>query len=210
MRLFIISVTIIFILSSCSNQNRQGKGDTKELSIISTINRTWLDFYKKNNPDFNLNKFKLIQIRNEGNLMNGVILADFDRNFNKVHSQFLINSPDNSMYIDLDYYQKQIIKRGNEGLICEGFDVDQEVNWVNRKTKVIKRIDFCGTSCSIEDAKWVNNSNIVLFGLSESKPTIEFIDLEHLEFKLFSYPDSINCEDNFTENVRLKQVKFLK
>lgn len=209
MRLPVFLMTIVFIFNSCFNQDKNEKGNAKELTIINTINPTWLDFYKIRNPEFNLNRFRLIQRWKESNLIEGNIVADFDEHFNEIYSQFLINSPDQSMYIDLDYYQKPIIKGGNDSLICEGFGVDQEVNWVNRKTKVIKRIDFCGTTSTIEDAKWIDNSNIVLFGLGENKPIIEFINLEDLEFKLFSYPDTVNCSDNFTEKIRLKKVKFL-
>jgi hypothetical protein len=174
MRKLIQILTILLFLNSCSNPSI---GTSEELQFIKTINPAWINFYKLRITDFKIEKFELIQTLTKKDLIQGNIIGDFDTNFNKNHAQFLINSPDSSEYIDLDYYLISISKDEYGQLSCNGYDVDQEINWVNRKTQTIKRIGYNGTISRTEDAKWINSSNIVLFGTFEKTITLEFIDL---------------------------------
>ncbi len=181
---------------------------TEKLEIIETINPEWIDFYKTRLTDFNIGKFELLKTWKEDSLLHGNILADFDTNFNFNHEEFLINSPTNSEYIDLDYYLINITQNENNELICAGYDVDQEINWVNRMTKTIRRLNFNGSVSTTEDARWINDSNIVLFGINENKLSLEFINLKTLEFEYFIYPELLTHSESYSELVRLRNVKF--
>jgi hypothetical protein len=179
-----------------------------DLKSIKTLNPKWTEFYQTRIADFSPAKFELKESWKEDNLITGNILADYNPDFNKNHFQFLINSPDKSQYIDLDYYNLNIIKNPQGEFINQGYEVDQEINWVNRNKKEIKRIGFHGTISKIEDAKWIDNSTVVLFGLFENKLTLKFCNLNSQEFELFIYPDTLRESESYSEKLRLKNVKF--
>ena len=238
MKTFALIFISVLIFASCNNQSKNNettflkkdsgsisltnlvpdstnKNDTSikieyptELSLIKTLNPIWINYYKSKIINFNIKKFKLIRQWKEKNLLTGGILGDFDSNFNKNHSQFLINSPDKSSYIDLDYSEISIVKNRKGQLIRIGGDVDQEINWVNRKNKDIKRISYCGSISEVEDAKWIDGSKVVLYGTEENRLTIEIINLSSLEYKYFRYPDTVSGKLMYTREVRLKKVKF--
>lgn len=229
---------LFLILESCSNQNERKvdyllsnlkdtlsfNHDTEKkeknestkvdsecsvnLDDLLSINSIWFDYYLSEINEFSVDKFKLVKKWRESQLIQNNILGDFDNDFNINHTKFIINSPDKTHYIDLDSYQIDIIKNENGELICKGGEVDQEIDWVNRKTKEIKRIGFYGSSAWIDDAKWVDNTKVVLFGLNDSHLMINIIDLSTLDFFLFEYPDRLLDRKNYTQEVRLKEVKF--
>ena len=178
------------------------------LDDLLSINSIWFDYYISEIDEFSIDKFKLVKKWRESQLIQNNIHGDFDENFNINHIKFIINSPDKTQYIDLDSYQIDIIKDENGELISKGGEVDQEIDWVNRKTKEIKRIGFYGSCAWIDDAKWVDNNKVVLFGLNDSHLMINIIDLSTLDFFLFEYPDKLLDRKNFTQEVRLKEVKF--
>ena len=230
MKTFIYLLSFYLIISSFSYQQKKtdissdsstkeinisNKGDDttsnieriKELNLIKTINPTWVNYYKSKIKDFNIGKFELIKKWKEKNLLQGNIIADFDKGFNKNHTPFLINSPDSFQYIDLDYYQTNIIKNKKGQLSSSGGEVDQEVNLINRKTKEVKRIDFYGSTSGIEDAKWISNTVVALYGFDVKQLAITVVDFEKLAFKLYLYPDTIGKVD-YSRKIRLKKVKF--
>jgi hypothetical protein len=174
-----------------------------ELEILKTLNPQWIKYY-----NININKFKLDKTWQENSLIMGNIVGDFNSKFNKNHSAFLINSPDNSQYIDLDY-SSNFQKNDKNELVITGGEVDQEVNWVNRKTKKIKRL-FFGGSAWIEDAKWINSNEIVLFGYDSyrKKIFIWLIDLSTLHFKSYYYAITIETKSDFNYDIRLKNIKI--
>jgi hypothetical protein len=160
------------------------------------------------NTDFNTMKFKYNGKRKLPDFRRGNIFGDFNKEFNKNQTQFLIESPDRDEYIDLDSYHRSIEKNKNGQLICLGEDVDQEVNWINRKTKEIKNIYFSGPDSWIEDSKWIDDSKVLLFGVDFKKLTIRIIDLQNRTSEQFQYPEILPNMGNFTKEIRLQKVKF--
>jgi hypothetical protein len=221
------------IFGSCSNQKeKKGESLSPEIqdSLISTkdieekekndttlieidcpvklnelifINSAWFNYYKTEINNFSIDKFELIKKWREKQLIQNNIFGDFDEGFNENHTKFIINSPDKTQYIDLDSYQIDILKNEKGELFSKGGEVDQEIDWVNRKTKEIKRLGFYGSCAWIDDAKWIDNDKVVLFGLNENHLIIKVINLTTLDFFLFEYPD-----ENYTHEIRLKEVKF--
>lgn len=201
-------ILLIGVLISCSNQQTREHELTNKLDQIRKLNPGWTEFYQKEIIDFNPSKFEFDRRWTENSFYPGNILADFDSNFNANHTRFLINSPDNRKYIDLDFYDRVIDIDENGNLFCKGADVDQEIDVVDRSTREIVRIGFNGPGSITEDAKWIDDSNIVLFGRVENQLTLEFINLKTKESDLFIYPDSLNSEESYTEKVRLREVEF--
>jgi hypothetical protein len=179
-----------------------------DLDSLVSLNPSWFKFYQTLNADFDPRKFKFNGKRNVSEYLRGNIIGDFNKEFNKAHSQFLIDSPDGDQYIDLDYYQRSIEKKPDGQLICRGDDVDQEVNWVNRKTQKIYRIFFSGPDAWIEDAKWIDNSRVVLYGVDFKKLSIRIIDLQNHTSEQFQYQDFLPKMGNYSIEIRLQKVKF--
>ncbi len=214
MKTIIYILVFTFSLASCTHRKSQNsevqKGENPDkLMELKSLNPAWYKYYSKKIKHFKYENFQLENKWNEKELITGNIRGDFDSSFDKSSSQFLINSPDNSEYIDLDSYLYVIKKNEKSELICADMDVDQEINWVNRKTKQIKRISFVGPDSRFEDAKWINNSTIALFGVDNKKLFITIIDLKNLDYKSYSYRDTLTEKSQYDRDVRLKSVRFI-
>jgi hypothetical protein len=214
MKTIIYILIFIFSLASCTNRKSQNsevqKEETRDKWMdLKSLNPEWYRYYSKRINHFKFENFQLENKWNEKELIAGTISGDFDSSFDKSNSQFLINSPDYSEYIDLDSYLYVIKKNEKSELICADMDVDQEINWVNRKTKQIKRICFVGPDSRFEDAKWVNNSTIALFGIDNKKLFITIVDLKNLDYESYSYRDTLTQKSQYDRDVRLKSVRFM-
>jgi hypothetical protein len=178
------------------------------IDSLSKINNEWVDYYRKIINDFSLEKFELKSNWTEKELLNGNIFGDFDKEFNINHAKYLVNSPDNKQYIDLDSYQINIEKNTSGDLVLRGGQVDQEINLVNRTTKEIKRIEFFGPTAHIEDIKWIDNNSFVLFGIMNDKLMIEVIQIKELNYYLYEYPVIMKEKGDYNMDIRLKDVKY--
>ncbi|GEM_PF-5577843 len=192
-----------------SNQDTFIKIDN-DLQLIQNLNSLWIRYYTSKIKNFSYSQFTLMEEKKESKLITGNIFGDYEKEFNQNHSQFLINSKDNSQYIDLDSYQMNIEKNHKGELICSGVEIDQEVNWINRKTKEIKRLTFVGSTTLVEDAIWLNKDVIALLGVSDNKLFIEIINLKTLVYKTFINPNINLNSTNFHREIRLKKVKMLE
>lgn len=191
---------------SCDNNVLIPNEYIEEFNKALIINTEWISYHKSKISDLSAEKFEIIRKWTEKELITGTIYGDFDKEFNKNHIEFLINSPDNSQYIDLDSYTREFELNEKNQLIWIGDEVDQEINWVNRKNNEIKRIAFCGATSSVEDAKWLNNSTVGLYGINDNNLCITIIDLKNQDYKLFCHPETLQHESKFMQEVRLKKV----
>lgn len=204
-------LSLCLLTLSCLNQKKENGlnlTDQNKIKQIESIHPSWFEFYEAQLSDYKNNKFELISTCKQDSLPSGNILTDSDKNYNPIYSEFAIFSPDSLSYLDLDSYQMILIRNEDQLLICEGMEIDQEVNWVNRKTNKVKRLAFCGSACRFEDAKWLDNSQVVLFGICEKKLCLKLIDLQTLEYRHFSYPDTLMGTRRFAQEVRMKHVSF--
>jgi hypothetical protein len=226
MEKLLYSMIIIFLSATACNEHPQLRfplANEKNSSKVNSLNpddhsltviikdivkSKWFDYYDIKVKDFKIDKFRFKNDRKELKLMQGSIIGDYDKSFNTLHEAFLINSPDGSKYIDLDYYQYPFEKNNRGEIICSGGEPDQEVNLVNRKTKEINRLCFNGTISQVEDALWLGNNAVVLMGYEENKLFLEFIDLDKLHFDHYLYTDTLTFQSTYSEKVRLKKVKF--
>ena len=97
-------------------------------------------------------------------------------------------------YADFWYEFQNYAKTKNKNYVKLGVDVNDKKDFT----------DYFNKNLRI----WINNSEIVLFGVYEKKLTIEIINLKNLDFKLYSYPDSIKGAAKYTEEIRIKNVQF--
>jgi hypothetical protein len=192
-----------------STDSTTGTLNIEDIERLRQLNPAWFKYYSNKIKNFDLAKFSHIRKWDEKEFIPGNIPGDFDPKFNKNHLQFLINSPDRKRYIDLDYYQRQFEKNKSGNLICNGGEVDQEVNLVDRKAKKVLRIGFYGPDSRIEDGKWFDKNNIVLYGIYDKHLMLETIDLETKQCIMYLYLEEYKVNSDYTKEVRLKKVKFL-
>jgi hypothetical protein len=195
---------LVAIDFTISQNDLQGNTKWDRLKLCQSVNPEWFRFYNVDIEDFHVTETKSHQKFIKGN-----IPGDYDKNFNGNYSGFLINSPNNKFYIDLDSYNCEIERTPTGKLIMKGMEVDQEVNWVNRESKEIKRIFYGGSMIWIEDAKWIDNSKVVLYGFDSSvnKVFMEWIDFTIGSVECFYYKNLITTKKRFDSEIRLNGIK---
>ncbi len=81
-----------------------------------------------------------------------------------------------------------------------GFEIDQEINWVNIEEKKIYRIVFRGSSEWVEDVFWKNDSVVFLLENNYYKcPKITSINLSSGEGQQFVYNDTLAFTSTYTK-----------
>ena len=206
MKSFIV-IIIIFCITACStSSNKDAEAARGEINKAFELNPAWVQYYSKLLPGFSAEKFiPAFEITKKG-LNSANILGDFDKNYDTLFSRFIIESPDKSQYIDLDSYRMADIKKEKGKLTCIGFEPDQEVDWVNRNTHKIYRLELNGPDELIEDAKWVDDSNIFLYGFAEGQALIWSVNLKTFQYKYFDMRDTLTAKSEYTTKIRLKNV----
>jgi hypothetical protein len=192
-----------FIICSLIFVNSFAQSDSER--ELLRMNR-WLKYYQIDADQFvdTLNVKKTDWYKTE---------YDSNENYLEIYKEFFIYSPDSYSYIDIDSYSL-ILERDNFGkLVSNGSEVDIEVGLVNIKAKERLRLIFCGTTCWPEEAEWIDNNNVLVFGFSENEekvvPTIWNYNL--VEKTLFMISANVNVDKapaSYIENVRLEKVKF--
>ena len=80
------------------------------------------------------------------------------------------------------------------------FSVDQEINLVDLKTDSVTRIAFFGPSYRVEEVVWLDNQRVLLLGIGDgNQPFVQQIDLNALSGRVYTYPDSIDIQDQYLE-----------
>ena len=161
--------------------------------------KDWLRYYRKEVPDFSLEKFKL-QYVDTLDFISGNVPGSFDQEFDKVYYDFIVHNQDGTKYIDFDSYQWSLDENGKFIL-----SPDQEINVVDLKKRTVTRIGFRGPSYWVENAFWENGSTIVLLeNSSEKQPTINRLDLESRVMETYTYQDTLTFKSNYFER-RMKE-----
>lgn len=165
--------------------------------------KEWTDYYQTLDASFDLAKFQFSG-QDTIHYMDGWIDAIYDSNFDSVYLDYLIFSPNQKKYIDIDSYFWQV----EDGRAY--FSPDQEIDLVDIEEKTIKRVAFRGPSQIIESAFWINNKIFFLLENSEEfGPSITEFNLDNNLKKYYQYKDSVHIESQFTENKLKKKGIFL-
>jgi hypothetical protein len=186
-------ILLVILLFLCTNLFSQDYFEKAEFDTVQLINSQWFKFYKSQNNALCIKSFNQLEFKKSITYTQGNIFADFDSKFSKCNKSFIIESPDKGRYIDFLSYNSLVIDSHDSCKIL-GFEVDQEVDLVNRVIKTVKRIGFLGSYETIEDAFWVDNSRVVLLCCEMDqqkgiKLFLEFMDFETHEYSLFTVPD---------------------
>ena len=187
-------VLLSAILFSCSNNDKEQHAETDEVIIDSSGIKTGTELPENtitllNNTEvyrtstaatpFDWNHFKLTKFWTEDTLLSTPFEPAGD--YYKNYGSFLVYSPDSNRFIDLDSYNLHIRNSGNGKLVGQAQGPDTEISLVDKKKNVKTRLLFFGPGNSVEDAKWIDNENLLLIG------TIEGGEESKLNAAIFKY-----------------------
>ena len=104
---------VLVILNSCSEKKEKKIKDLNtdnvefkqwDLNLETNENlKDWFDYYKSVDSTFNLSDFKFMKT-DTLNFIKGNVLGVFDKNFDKIYTDFLVFSENKNKYIDFDSY----------------------------------------------------------------------------------------------------------
>ena len=137
---------------------------------IDHLNQMRFSKYESSqNRPVDWSKFRMVTSSQDDSLM--VTTFQPEKSFYEMYGRMLKYSPDRSMFIDIDSYNIEIQKnRKGQSLPIEK-GPDSEVSLIdignNKKTRLV----FLGPGNGIEDAGWIDNSNVLLIGYHETDTT---------------------------------------
>lgn len=205
-------LVLLILVSSCQeNKNSPKKQIEKQVekkeepvhTYFHRINATdsiltnWVNYYKTYDTTFSIKNFEH-KFAQPFTRMPGTVHGNFHEEFNPVYEPFLMHSPNNKFYVDIDSYTWEVfVDRGKEEV---SFAPDQEINLVSKDKKTVTRIDFRGPSEWVEDAFWVNDSIVVLLENSDEKiPALTLIRLFDDTKEYYRYKDTLNFKSGFSQ-----------
>ena len=204
---FILSVLVILISCSVKKDKKIKDLNTDnvdfkqwDLNLETNENlKDWFDYYKSLDSTFNLSEFKFMKT-DTLNFIKGNVLGVFDKNFDKIYTDFLVFSENKNKYIDFDSYYWTLDDEKKPL-----FDIDQEINLVDIKKQTVTRIGFRSSVNWVENAFWKNDSTIILLeNNTDNCPGISKIQLNNTQSEYFSYKNKLSFKSNYTE-LRLKK-----
>ena len=174
----------------------------KELNLFLKTNenlKEWFDYYKSKDSTFKIADF-VFESKDTLDFVNGNVLGLFDKNFDKVYTDFLVFSADKNKYIDFDSYYWSLDDKKRPL-----FDIAQEINLVDLTKKSITRIGFRTSSGWVENAFWENDTTIILLENNTEKcPRITKVVLNDSQSESFKYKRNLSFESKYQE-LRLKK-----
>jgi hypothetical protein len=204
---YIISSLLIFLWFSCdtSKDTRDEKthipsSPLKEDSDLNKLDM-WLMYHDLSRTDFDTL---------EEDTARFIVMKYEDHQDLELYREFFIFSPDSTKYIDLDSYSL-VFERVDGALHFMGSGPDTEVAVVNLVDSTRKRILFCGPSCIPEDASWLGNNKITIFGLSDPTgnqflPFIHIYDLNKKTVARYVSDKPGKAPNSYIEEVRLSNI----
>ena len=222
----------ILLLAACGGKNEKQHEKTERtiaedsvatgLEVDSVLseqeillsNETGLTgFVKSKKPAFDWKRFQLKEYWSVDSFISEPFSPD--KNFYEAYGKLLKYSSDSSSFIDLDSYNISIKKDTKGNLIGEEVGPDTEVSLVNTKINKRMRLLFLGPGGSIEDARWIDKNNLLLFGTYAndsgiSLPAIWKINVPEKAFFLYEINDASLAGKltDYTRKVRLKAVSM--
>jgi hypothetical protein len=210
----IISILFVLVtLISCSEKKEKKTKDAnienielKQLHFDLKTNenlKDWFDYYKSEDSTFSLSDFKF-ERTDTLDFIKGNVLGLFDRNFDKIYTDFLVFSEDKNKYIDFDSYYWTLDDEKKPL-----FEIDQEINLVDIRKRTVTRIGLRSSTSWVENAFWENDSTIIfLENNTENCPRITKVGLKNSQSETFKYKDCMSLKPKYKES-RL-QKKGLK
>ena len=200
---------VLVTLISCSEKKEKKTKDAntenielKQLHFNLKTNenlKDWFDYYKSEDSTFSLSDFKF-ERTDTLDFIKGNVLGLFDRNFDKIYTDFLVFSEDKNKYIDFDSYYWTLDDEKKPL-----FEIDQEINLVDIRKQTVTRIGFRSSTSWVENAFWENDSTIILLeNNTENCPRITKVGLKNSQSETFKYKDGMSFKTKY-KDFRLKK-----
>lgn len=161
---------LLALLFSCDQKPKPPANLTASKSKSAQITKQndsslkkWLQYYQSENPDFQLDNFKLKETSKISFRETSVAILN-KQGFNETYKPFLVFNKSKDHYLDFDSYNWFLEADGTAG-----FEADQQVILVDLKQKKARQIAFFGPSFWVEEAYWKEDSVAVLLGNSYDK-----------------------------------------
>ena len=170
------------MIFSCNNGDKTAEEKTIVSDSVQTINSiaaedstmifennidNWLT-ESLHNPTLNWQKFQLQEFWYEDSLKQ--LPLHESAQFYKEYAPVLKWSPDSSYVLDMGSVGTTIItdKKGNTK-VADG-DIDTQVSLLLPKQKKKEQLLFFGSNTSLIDARWIDSTQIAVFGAFTEKP----------------------------------------
>lgn len=154
----------------------------------------WLQYYQTTiDSSFSIDNF-VFELETEIPKTEGSVLALFDDSFDKIYTDFLIYSPNQKKYIDIDSYQWSLDTNTNAPM----FEADQEITLVDLESEKAWRIGFLGPSYVVENALWQNDSIVLLLQNSyDQVPSIQKVNVNTFSKSTYNYNDTLAKKSDY-------------
>lgn len=208
MKQLVIYCTLLLLLWSCRNKDRQAEpvaiedeeelmaweeNDTLRLSSIPMGLDSWLGYYHSLDTGFRLANFKA-----SGVVLHFNELDDPEtRGDEDTMKEYFIFSLDSSRYLDLFSYDHFI----NNGELVEG-EADQQVTIADPGRGKKKQLLFVGPSQSADFADWLTN-DVFMLGITSRSEDGKRLDAQLL---VFSLPDSTFTNFNLDHSLPIDRL----
>ncbi|WP_300673180.1 hypothetical protein [Soonwooa sp.] len=203
-----ISVFILLAVISCNKRMQQpivdhsknGKSETRasQEKSVDSVYKNWIAYYVNHDKHFRPDAIKNLGESDFDADREGGTVPVYEADFDKIYTPFLIYNPSRTRYLDFENWV--LDDDGNAG-----FDVDQELNLVDLKTKKVKKIAFYGSYYWVEDAYWKNDDVFVTLEnnydhvLNKSEYNLKTHKMTNYQFV-----DTLNFVSEYTQE-RLKR-----
>lgn len=200
-----LHILLLLILFSCSEKQKPSNAASTPQSSGTIIKEkkvekpdsaliAWFEFYYKENPGFDADKF--VQTSSSAITYSPSPVAILNsKGFNEIYKPFFVFNKSGTKYIDFDSYQWFVAKDGSAS-----FEADQQVALVDLKEKTALQIAFFGPSYRIEEAFWKGDSTAVLLGNSYEKvPFMMKFNFQKNTVQHFQYSDTLKFERPYSQ-----------
>jgi len=229
MRIPFLSAAFVVMSVMCACNSNENKQDNDEVTTTDSLSEktgnelsentiTILDnspiysFAKAKSTGFDWKSFQLTKFWKEDSMFTRPFQPE--KNFFENYGAFLRYSPDSSKFIDLDSYNLEIEKNSKGQYVASAQGPDTEVSLVDLNKGQKIRLVFLGPGSMVEDARWIDNENLIIIGAEEetdkAEPTasIYTFNIPSRRFEVYQSSDSAVTENlkGYWKKERLKSV----
>jgi|SRR5690554_2266881 len=200
MNKYYLLLIICFLILSCNEDKKQENRIDESIEHVKHPDLAqWINYYQTEiDSSFLVSKF-IFEAETTITKTEGSATPRFDKSFDKIYSDFLIYSPNQKKYIDIDSYQWSLNTATNEPM----FEVDQEITLVDLESEKVWRIGFLGPSYVVENALWQNDSIVLLLQNSyDQVPSIQKVNVNTFSKSTYIYNDTLAKKSDY----RIKRI----
>ncbi len=222
-KLVFFGIIILGFISSNAQLIHKNKKNNivkhKEISLIDYLStkkvlshptlKGWINYYKENiDKNFNLSSFNYLGVE-KIITKNGQIEGVYDKNFNEIYRPFLIFSPNNMRYVDMESNNWFLENDINKSVTFE--PGQQVILLFDVKNKKCLQIFSHNFECKADDAFWINNStivfleNVINFEIKSYQTRISIVDINTYKIKKFMDNKTRYIESDYYYN-RLRKT----